>query len=321
MSPLHPVCRAIEPDLLSVAAGEAGPAAATRVNAHVAECGACRDDLAQYRALEGMVETIRRTPDRDDGAMLARAQLASRLADLRSRMVSFGIFPSPLGRILIGRSEQGVALVQYLPDSGTLPAHVRRLLGEDAVEDRAATEALQAELLEYLEGRRARLDWSLDLRRMRSAFQRRVLEATAALPYGAVTSYAGIAARIGAPSAVRPVAQALRWNPLPIVIPCHRVIGSTGTLTGYAGRHVDLKQRLLAVEGVKAVPARDDFRIDREAMYTMMTGDREYCVPTCGSLPSQPLSRLTLFGTREGAEAAGFAPCSSCRPDLNPLPA
>jgi methylated-DNA-[protein]-cysteine S-methyltransferase len=198
---------------------------------------------------------------------------------------------------------------------------VRRLLGEDAVEDRAATEALQAELVEYLEGRRARLDWPLDLRRMRSGFQRRVLEATAALPYGAVTSYAGIAARIGSPSAVRPVAQALRWNPLPIVIPCHRVIGSSGALTGYAGRHVDLKQQLLAVEGVRVLPARDDFRIDREAMYTMMTGDREYCVPTCGSLLSQPLSKLTLFGTRERAEAAGFAPCTVCRPDLHPLPA
>jgi hypothetical protein len=117
------------------------------------------------------------------------------------------------------------------------------------------------------------------------------------------------------------VAQALRWNPLPIVIPCHRVIGSSGALTGYAGRQVDLKQRLLAVEGVRAVPARDDFRIDRTAMYTMMTGDQEYCVPTCGSLLSQPLSKLTLFGTRERAEAAGFAPCTVCRPDLHPLPA
>jgi O-6-methylguanine DNA methyltransferase len=156
---------------------------------------------------------------------------------------------------------------------------------------------------------------------MRSDFQRRVLEATAALPYGAITSYAGIAARIGAPSAVRPVAQALRWNPLPIVIPCHRVIGSSGALTGYAGRHVDLKQRLLAVEGVKTVAARNDFTIDREAMYAMVTGDREYCVPTCGSLLSEPLSRLTLFGTRERAEAAGFEPCTTCRPDLHPLPA
>jgi methylated-DNA-[protein]-cysteine S-methyltransferase len=214
-----------------------------------------------------------------------------------------------------------VALVQYLPADGALSAHVRRLLGEDAVEDLPATEGLRAELVDYLEGRRARLDWPLDLRRMRSDFQRRVLEATAALPYGAVTSYAGIAARIGAPSAVRPVAQALRWNPLPIVIPCHRVIGGSGALTGYAGRRVELKQRLLAVEGVKTVAARNDFKVDREAMYTMVTGDREYCVPTCGSLLSKPLSELTLFGTRDRAEAAGFAPCTSCRPDLHPLPA
>ena len=321
MSPQYPVCRAIEPDLLSVAAGEAGAAAVGRVEAHVDICGGCREELGHYRALEGMMGTLRRAPLPDDDATLARAQLASRLADLRSRLVGFGIFSSPLGRILIGRSEQGVALVQYLPAGGALPAHVQRLLGEDAVEDRAATEGLRAELVEYLEGRRARLDWPLDLRRMRSDFQRRVLEATAALPYGAVTSYAGIAARIGAPSAVRPVAQALRWNPLPIVIPCHRVIGTSGALTGYAGRRVELKQRLLAVEGVKMVAARRDFKVDRGAMYTTVTGDREYCVPTCGSLLSLSMSTLTLFGTREGAEAAGLAPCTSCRPDLHPLPA
>jgi methylphosphotriester-DNA--protein-cysteine methyltransferase len=84
---------------------------------------------------------------------------------------------------------------------------------------------------------------------------------------------------------------------------------------------VELKQRLLAVEGVKTVAARNDFKVDREAMYTMVTGDSEYCVPTCGSLLSRSMSTLTLFGTREGAEAAGFAPCTSCRPDLHPLPA
>jgi methylated-DNA-[protein]-cysteine S-methyltransferase len=321
MSPQPSLCRAIEPDLLSLAAGEAGPAEAARVAAHVASCATCRDELGSYRAVEDVMATLRRTPLAHDDATLARAQLASRLADLRSRLVGFGIFPSPLGRILIARSEQGVALVQYLPAGGALPAHVRRLLGEDAVEDRAATEALRAELVEYLEGRRSRLDWPLDLRRVRSDFQRRVLEATAALPYGAVTSYAGIAERIGAPSAVRPVAQALRRNPLPIVIPCHRVIGSSGTLTGYAGRHVDLKHRLLAVEGVKTIAARDDFKIDRRAMYTLMVGEREYCVPTCGSLLSRPLAQLTLFGARERAEAAGYAPCTTCRPDLNPLPA
>ena len=314
-------CREIEPNLLAVATGEAEPGAAERVEGHVAGCRACREELGRYRTVDDMVHTLRRVPLHGDDATLARAQLAARLADLRSRMVSFGIFPSPLGAVLIGRSEQGVAVVQYLPGAGSLTPHVRRLLGEEAVEDRTATEGLRAELVEYLEGRRSRLDWPLDLRRMRSDFQRRVLEATAALPYGAVTSYAGIAARIGAPSAVRPVVQALRWNPLPIVIPCHRVIGSTGALTGYAGKRVELKQRLLAVEGVKTVAARDDYRVPREAMYTLMNGEREYCVPTCGSLSSQPLSVLTLFGTRERAEAAGLAPCTSCRPDLHPLPA
>lgn len=321
MSRSPAVCREFEPHLLAVAAGEAGAAATARVERHVAWCRGCRAELGHYRAVEGVVHTLRRAPLPDDDPTLARAQLTSRLADLRSRMLGFGIFPSPLGPMLIGRSEQGVALVQYLPAGGSLGAHVRRLLGEDAVEDLAATEQLGAELLEYLEGRRARLDWPLDLRRMRSDFQRRVLEATAALPYGAVASYAGIAARIGTPTAVRPVAQALRWNPLPIVIPCHRVIGSTGALIGYAGKRVQLKQRLLAVEGVKTVSVLHDFRVRREAMYTLMEGDSEYCVPTCGSLASTPLSKLTLFGTRERAEAAGLAPCSSCRPDLHPLPA
>lgn len=315
-------CRDVEPDLLAAAMGEAGPAAVERVEAHVAMCRECREELSRYRAIDGMVGALRRAPLDDEDATLARAQLAASLADARSRLVSFGIFPSPLGRILIGRTEQGVAVVRYLPDGDSLSVSVRRVLGEDAVEDRAATEGLRAELMEYLEGRRTRLEWPLDLRRAGSDFRRRVLEATAALPYGAITSYAGIARRIGAPASVRPVAQALRHNPLPIVIPCHRVIGSAGDLVGYAGKRVELKQHLLAIEGVKAAPTgHHDFRVRRAAMYTLLNGEVEYCLPTCGSLSERPLADLTLFGTREGAEAAGFAPCSSCRPDLHPLPA
>lgn len=314
-------CREIEPHLLAVASGEADAGAVERVQDHLAGCASCRRELGHYRTVERVLHSFRGTPMAGDDPTLARAQLGASLADLRSRMLSFGIFSSSLGPILIGRSEHGVALVRYLPAGGSLSASVRRLLGEDAIEDRSATEGLWAELAEYLEGRRARLEWPLDLRRMRSDFQRRVLEATAALPYGGVTSYAGIAARIGMPSAARPVAQALRGNPLPIVIPCHRVIGSTGALIGYAGKRVELKQRLLAVEGIRTVAGHDDFLVRREAMYTLMNGEREYCVPTCGSLSSQPLSALTLFGTRERAEAAGFIPCTTCRPDLHPLPA
>jgi O-6-methylguanine DNA methyltransferase len=317
MSHPHHVCREIEPDLPAVAAGEAAPAAVERVERHVARCAACRDALGHYRAIEELVGTLRSAPMPGDDPAPARAELESRLADRRRRLVSFGIFPSPLGLLLIARSELGVSLVNYLAGRGSVASAVRRLLGAEAIEDRAATGPLYAELVEYIEGRRTRLDWPLDLRGVRSDFQRRVLDATAELPYGAVASYAGIARRIGAPAAARPVAQALRRNPLPIAIPCHRVIGSTGALVGYAGKKVELKQRLLAIEGVRT--PRGDFRVRRETMYALHVGDSEYCLPTCASLASRPLSELLLFGSRERAEAAGLAPCTTCRPDLHPL--
>jgi len=146
-----------------------------------------------------------------------------------------------------------------------------------------------------------------------------VLQVTSRLPYGAVTSYGHIAREIGEPRATRAVAQALRRNPLPIVIPCHRVIGGSGDLTGYAGSKVALKQRLLALEGVP-VAAGGVLHIERQAMYARFQTMSEYCLPTCGSLASTPLAELTLFGSRQRAEAVGLTPCSDCRPDLHPLP-
>ncbi|HYB40672.1 MAG TPA: methylated-DNA--[protein]-cysteine S-methyltransferase, partial [Candidatus Methylomirabilis sp.] len=150
-------------------------------------------------------------------------------------------------------------------------------------------------------------------------FQRRVLQVTARLPYGAVTSYGHVAREIGAPTATRAVAQALRWNPIPIAIPCHRVIGSTGGLTGYAGNKVDLKQRLLSLEGVP-VAGSGAGHVERNAMYIRYRSEGEYCLPSCGALESTPMVELTLFASRERAEGVGLVPCTSCRPDLNPLP-
>jgi methylated-DNA-[protein]-cysteine S-methyltransferase len=180
-------------------------------------------------------------------------------------------------------------------------------------------ERLQRELLDFIGGRRHELQWALDWRLARSDFERAVLEATAAIPYGAVASYAGVARRIGRPSAVRAVAQALRWNPLPIVVPCHRVIGTSGRLTGYAGDKIAWKQRLLTVEGVKLRAAQRDYRVAREAMYALGEGETEYCLPTCGSMGTRSLAEVTLFASREVAEARGLVPCTTCRPDLHPL--
>jgi methylated-DNA-[protein]-cysteine S-methyltransferase len=317
MSRAHPTCREIEPELVAVGAGEGSSAATLAVQTHVAGCATCREELGRYRALDRLVADMRQAPVPAD-PVLARAQLESRLADLRRRLVAFGVFTSPLGPILIARSEEGVSMVEYLESRSAAASRLARLAGVDAVEDEGRTEALYRDLLEYLEGRRTRLEWPLDLRLVSSDFQRRVLQMTARLPYGAVTSYGHIAREIGEPRATRAVAQALRRNPLPIVIPCHRIIGSTGDLTGYAGHKVGLKQRLLALEGVP-VAAEGALHIERQAMYVRYEALGEYCLPTCGALPSTPLAELTLFASRERAEAAGLTPCSDCRPDLHPL--
>ena len=315
MSPKHPRCVAIEADLVATATGEAAPEAAQRVHEHVERCGPCREDLGRYRAIEGMVGRMRATvsDDRD-----ARERLIAQLGDLRRGRLTYGVFPSPLGPLLIGRTEDGVSLLQYLGPEGDLR---RSLLGRrpdvDAIEDSLAVEGFYRELLEYLDGRRAHLEWPLDLRLARSDFHRGVLRATAAIPYGAVCSYAGIACEVGKPTASRAVAQALRWNPLPIVVPCHRVVGSSGALVGYAGEKVDLKRRLLALEGV--MPA-EGTRIPRGAMYVTQPREHCYCLPTCTWIPTADHPhRFLFFGSRERAEAAGLVPCGDCRPDLHPL--
>jgi methylated-DNA-[protein]-cysteine S-methyltransferase len=312
-------CRALESDLIASAAGEAEPRAVDRVTEHVQRCRPCRDELAGYRQVETLAGELRHAvPDAGQLADARRA-LDSRLADLRRRCIAYGIFGSPLGRILIARSEEGVTLVEYLGSEGLRDSRLSRVAELETLEDSSEVEPLHRELLEFLGGDRRRLDWPLDWRLATSGFQRDVLRATAALPYGAVTSYGHLARELGRPRAVRAVAQALRHNPLPIVVPCHRVIGGSGGLTGYAGSRIELKQRLLTVEGVPTAAARARAHIVRSSMYVRPDAEREYCLPTCGALSTLPLARLTLYAARESAESVGLRPCGDCRPDLHPI--
>ena len=322
MSPSVTSCRAIQPDLVAAATGDAAPAAVARVQAHVAACPPCRREMDRYRSIDRIVDDLRRAPVIADRAETVLGGLEYRLAELRRRAVTARVWSSPLGPILIARSEQGVVAVEYLESArGAATSRLLRQRGIEVLEDGGETEPFHQQLLEYLAGERTRLAWPLDFRFAGSDFRREVLQVTAALPYGAVTSYARIAREMGRPTATRAVAQALRHNPLPIVVPCHRVIGSTGALTGYAGDKLALKERLLSLEGVPITHARREGHIVRAAMYVRADHDAEYCVPTCGSLSTLPLWRLTLYGLREHAEAAGFAPCTTCRPDLHPIAA
>jgi methylated-DNA-[protein]-cysteine S-methyltransferase len=314
------VCVGIEADLLAAAAGEADAAAERRVTDHVTACGTCRAEYGHYRAIERELGAMRQEPLDASGEARSRERLESRLMDLRSRLVAYDVFESPLGPVLLAHSEQGVVLLEYLRGERALEAsRLARARGVEAVRDPRDVEALYRELRDYLEGRTRRLSWPLDLRLVRSPFQRAVLQRTAQIPYGAVVSYKRVAEDLGQPRAVRAVAQALRWNPIPVAVPCHRVVGATGLLTGYAGGETTRKQRLLAVEGVPVVPAHDDYAVARGAMYVLAPGDTEYCLPSCPSPEMLHSGLPMLFGSRSRAEAVGLRPCTTCRPDLHPL--
>jgi methylated-DNA-[protein]-cysteine S-methyltransferase len=287
------------------------------VQLHIGRCAPCAGEYRRYRTIEGVVGAIRRVPIPMEAAGRARKRLEASLHGLRHRTIAYRIFPSPLGQILIALSEQGVPLVEYLGSHADVRhSRLARTPGVEAIEDGAEVEGLYRELMEYLEGKRTRLEWPLDLRLVRSDFHRHVLTATAEIPYGAVTSYAGLACQLGKPTAARAVAQALRWNPLPIVIPCHRVIGTSGALTGYAGDKIGLKQQLLTTEGIRTQKTG----ILRNSMYVSIPNETFYCLPSCTWIPSEEHPhRFIFFGTRERAEASGRTPCADCRPDLHPL--
>ena len=145
---------------------------------------------------------------------------------------------TPFGPMVLEGEENLTRL--WLPNA--LPDNRGR--GEESPLLRAA----RTQLLEYLSG--ARWSFDLPLDPAGTDFQRSVWEALRAIPYGQTRTYGEIAAAVGRPWAVRAVGQANHVNPLPIFIPCHRVVGKNGALTGYAGG-LDLKGALLALESGK----------------------------------------------------------------------
>ncbi len=120
--------------------------------------------------------------------------------------------------------------------------------GEEQSYDDPRLDGLKTKLRQYFDGQRVLFDEPLDLRGA-TAFQHGVWSAVRDIPYGETRSYGQIARQIGSPGAARAVGQTMAANPLPIVVPCHRVIGSDGSLRGFGGG-LDLKRRLLEMERV-----------------------------------------------------------------------
>ena len=154
---------------------------------------------------------------------------------------------SPIGPLLVAASSRGLAALymqaqRHVPDA---PEAAWRPVGAADPAQRVILDTTARQLAEYFAGARRTFDVPLDL--VGTAFQRRVWQGLCSIPFGATISYATLADRIGSPKAMRAVGLANGRNPVSIVVPCHRVIGADGSMTGYGGG-VDRKRFLLELE-------------------------------------------------------------------------
>ena len=166
--------------------------------------------------------------------------------------IAYARVDSPLGPLVAAATPRGLVNLSYEDFRGGLDEVLDRLsvrLSPRILEAPARLDEVRRELDEYFEGRRQAfdlpVDWSLT-----TGFTRRVLQATAAIPFGQVSTYREVAAVAGNPRATRAAGNALGSNPIPIVVPCHRVLRTGGGLGGYTGG-LEKKERLLAIEGRK----------------------------------------------------------------------
>jgi methylated-DNA-[protein]-cysteine S-methyltransferase len=158
--------------------------------------------------------------------------------------VAYDLLDSPVGELLVAVSVAGLCRIGFDGESGL--DDLARASGARVLRSPRPVDHARRELDEYFDGTRRDFDLAVDMRPL-AAFQRAVLEELCRVPYGRTATYGVLARRIGKPGAARAVGGALNRNPVPIVVPCHRIVGSTGGLVGYAGG-LDRKRLLLEIE-------------------------------------------------------------------------
>jgi methylated-DNA-[protein]-cysteine S-methyltransferase len=181
---------------------------------------------------------------------LGRRALDAGLAD-----VAYGSMDSPVGELLVAVTDRGLVRVAFADEpDGEVLAELAARVSPRVLRLPARTDAARRELDEYFAGERRRFDLRLDWSLVRG-FAQGVLRATARVPFGEVTTYRQMAEAAGSPRASRAAGNALGSNPIPIVVPCHRIVRTGGKMGGYGGTlgpyiaGPEIKQRLLELEG------------------------------------------------------------------------
>jgi O-6-methylguanine DNA methyltransferase len=238
-------------------------------------------------------------------AVLARLGLADRWA----------IADSPLGEVAMAWNSRGVSWIGAAPgrepEARALFEHrVSAELGRPVVGGTVLPARLRSAIERRLAGdRRARV--RVDLRG-RTDFERAVLETAARIPYGEVRPYGWLAAEIGRPAAVRAVGTALAHNPVPLVVPCHRVVRSDGHIGQYSLGGPDAKRTILMAEGLDPDALEADAQ--RGIRFVGSATTRIVCLPTCHHARRISARHRRPFASLREAESSGYRACRHCRP-------
>jgi methylated-DNA-[protein]-cysteine S-methyltransferase len=247
----------------------------------------------------------------DDLLRRSRARVDQALTQLRRPDAAVGIVTSPLGNLLVAMTAQGIVLNHYLLDDDALASMVAKMrLVLDLVEDPRAIRAVGEEIRRYLRGEAGALRQKIDLTLAGSPFQKKILHKLQQVPRGAVISYQALGAAAGAPKGARAVGNAMHNNPVPIYVPCHRVIASNGRIGGYGGG-IPRKLQLLRSEGFAL--ADGAVRLPDDVVWGHQ-GTKIYCRENCRTAAHVDRSRIVFFAAAKAARLAGMRPCKICQP-------
>ena len=161
--------------------------------------------------------------------------------------VAYDLIDTPVGRLFVAVTDRGLCEISYDAEPEREEEKLALAFGARVLRSPRPTDETRRQLDEYFEGKRHEFELPLDLGLTRE-FGREVLDQLARVPYGELTTYGALAAQAGRPRTARAVGTVMNRNPVPIVLPCHRVVGSTGALVGYGGG-LDRKRALLELEG------------------------------------------------------------------------
>ena len=257
-------------------------------------------DLVAARALHGRLRALGqvRAPGSLLGSVLDEIGLAERYLSLQT----------PIGLVYVAFNGDRISGLAPAEDDKAFERTYHQRTGKTARRAETAPPGLLEAIRRQLDGEPAGL--SLDLRAL-SAFERAVLLKALEIPRGEIRPYGWIAREIGRPGAVRAVGSALNKNPIPLLIPCHRVVRSDGQIGEYAFG-APMKRAILASEGLDL--ARIE-RLAREGIrYFADPEGRSFCLPTCSWVLEQPAGSLLPLRSLRTALSEGYTPCSECRP-------